>query len=324
MPDKPKILTVDDKPQNLFALEQTLQKLEVDIYKAVTGSEALSLVLEHEFALAIVDVQMPEMDGYELAELLRGNRATASLPIIFVSAIYSDEYHHRKGYDSGAVDFISKPFIPEILLSKARVFIDLYENRRRLQNLVDELKHTNTTLSRRTMLLETSTKLGQQITSILDSKELFLQVANIIQVQFNFSSVSIWLISDDGKSIVLEARTKTGVKVGAAIPIDHKGLVGQASRTGNVVLDNNAAQNKDFVPTPGLSIIFSEIAVPLKFGKHILGALDIQSERLHAFYPDDEAALQLLSTQIAVAVRNARLYSEVVRLGAEPAQLNGS
>jgi DNA-binding response OmpR family regulator len=324
MPDTPKILTVDDKPQNLFALEQTLQKLNVEVYKAVTGSEALSLVLEHEFALAIVDVQMPEMDGYELAELLRGNRATANLPIIFVSAIYSDEYHHRKGYDSGAVDFISKPFIPEILLSKVRVFIDLYENRRRLQNLVDELKHTNATLSRRTMLLETSTKLGQQITSILDPKELFLQVASIIQVQFNFSSVSIWLISDDEKNIVLEARTKTSVKIGATIPADHKGLVGQACRTGKSVLDNKGAQDNNFVSTPGLSIIFSEIAVPLKFGQRILGALDIQSERLKAFYPDDEAALQMLSAQIAVAVRNARLYSEMVRLGAEPKQLDGS
>ena len=324
MPDRPKILTVDDKPQNLFALEQTLQKLDVEIYKAVTGSEALSLVLEHEFALAIVDVQMPEMDGYELAELLRGNRATASLPIIFVSAIYSDEYHHRKGYDSGAVDFISKPFIPEILLSKVRVFIDLYQKSRRLQNLVDELKHTNTTLSRRTMLLETSTKLGLQITSILDPKELFLLVASIIQVQFNFPSVSIWLISDDEKNIVLEARTKTSVKIGSAIPVDHQGLVGKACRTGNAVLDNKAAQSENFVPTPGLSNIYSEIAVPLKFGKRILGALDIQSERLQAFYPDDEAALQMLSTQIAVAVRNARLYSEMVRLGVESEQVAAS
>jgi CheY-like chemotaxis protein/putative methionine-R-sulfoxide reductase with GAF domain len=317
MPDRPKILTVDDKSQNLFTLEQTLQSLDVEICKAMTGSDALGLVLEHKFALAIVDVQMPEMDGYELAELLRGNPATTSLPIIFVSAIYSDEYHHRKGYDSGAVDFISKPFLPEILLSKVRVFIDLYEKSRNLQNLVDELNRTNATLSRRTMLLETSAKLGQQITSILDSKELFLKVASLIQIQFNFSSVSIWLVSDDENSIVLEARTKASVKIGTAIPIDHKGLVGQACRTGESVLDNKGTKNDSFVPTPGLSVIFSEIAVPLKFGRRILGALDIQSERFQAFYPDDEAALQLLSTQIAVAVRNARLYSEVLRLGIE-------
>lgn len=314
MLDKPKILIVDDKPQNLFALEQILQDLGIDIYKAANGSEALGLVLDNNFALAILDVQMPEMDGYELAELLRGSELAASLPIIFVSAIYSDEYHHRKGYDSGAVDFLSKPFVPEILLSKVRVFIDLHEKGRNLQNMVDELKRMNITLSHRTMLFEASAKMGQQITSMLDSKELFLQVASIIQMQFNFSSVSIWLVTNDEKSIVLEARTKTGIQTGTAIPIAHKGLVGQACRTGNTVLDNNALKNHDFVPTPGLSTIYSEIAIPLKFGKYILGVLDIQSERLEAFYPDDQAALQLLSTQIAVAVRNAKLYSEVLRL----------
>jgi DNA-binding response OmpR family regulator len=315
MQNKPKILIVDDKPHNLFALEQILQQLDVEICKAANGNQALSFVLDHEFALAILDVQMPEMDGYELAELLRGNTATVSLPIIFVSAIYSDEYHHRKGYDSGAVDFMSKPFVPEILLSKVHVFIDLYQKNDKLKHLVDELKQTNATLLRRTMLLETSTKLGQQIISILDPNELFSLVANIIQVQFNFSSVSIWLVNEDEKKIVLEARTKASVKIGSEIPTDHKGLVGQAVRTGNTILDNKGAQSPNFVPTPGLTTIFSEIAVPLKFGQRTLGALDIQSERFQAFYPDDGAALELLSTQIAVAVRNARLYAEVLRLG---------
>jgi transcriptional regulator with GAF, ATPase, and Fis domain len=252
-----------------------------------------------------------------LAELLRVNQTTARLPIIFVSAIYSDEYHHRKGYDSGAVDFMSKPFIPEILVSKVRVFVDLYESRRKLQTLVDELNHTNTTLSRRTTLLETSAKLGQRITSILEPKDLFSQVAYIIQAQFNYSSVSIWLVSDDKKNIVLEARTKTSVKTGTTISIEHKGLVGQACRLGATIVDNKSAQNMDFVPTPGLEFIFSEIAVPLRFGSHILGALDIQSERLQAFYPEDETALEMLSTQIAVAVRNAKLYSKVAHLGVE-------
>jgi sigma-B regulation protein RsbU (phosphoserine phosphatase) len=139
----PKILIVDDKPQNLFALEKTLKKLNVDVRQATSGNEALGLVLKQDFALAIVDVQMPEMDGYELVELLRGNPKTGCLPIIFVSAIYSDEYHHRKGYDAGAVDFLSKPFNPEILLSKVRVFLDLYHQRVELENLVDQRDKAN-------------------------------------------------------------------------------------------------------------------------------------------------------------------------------------
>jgi two-component system sensor histidine kinase/response regulator len=136
---KPQILIVDDRPENLFVLERLLQKLDVHFFRATSGQEALGLTLEHDFCVAIVDVQMPEMDGYELVDLMRGNEKTATLPVIFVSAIYSDEYHHRRAYDAGAVDFMSKPFIPEILVSKVKVFIDLYKQRNNLQSLVEKL-----------------------------------------------------------------------------------------------------------------------------------------------------------------------------------------
>ncbi len=136
---KSKILIVDDKPQNLFALEKILEQLDsVEITQAESGFAALELTLDHQFCLAIVDIQMPEMDGYELVGLLRGNPATATLPVIFISAIYSDEYHHRKGYDAGAVDFLSKPFNPDILLSKVSVFLDLCRQKRQLQDLVEQ------------------------------------------------------------------------------------------------------------------------------------------------------------------------------------------
>ncbi len=135
---KPKILTVDDKPENLYALTKILRNLDVEIHQATSGNEALSLTLKNEYCLAIVDIQMPEMDGYELVELLRGNPATATLPVIFISAIYSDDYHHRKGYDAGAVDFLSKPFVPDILLSKVKVFLDLYQKRIMLEELAQQ------------------------------------------------------------------------------------------------------------------------------------------------------------------------------------------
>lgn len=135
---RPKILVVDDKPQNIYAVEKIVEDLNVDVFPASSGSEGLQLALEHEFCLAIVDIQMPEMDGYEMVELLRGNETTATLPVIFVSAIYSDDYHHRKGYDAGAVDFLSKPFKPEILLSKVRVFLDLYNKHLQLKELADQ------------------------------------------------------------------------------------------------------------------------------------------------------------------------------------------
>jgi len=152
---RPKILIVDDRPENLFVLQNILSALDVDVFRASTGNEALGLALEHEFFCAILDVQMPEMDGYELAELLRGNLVTATMPIIFVSAVFSDEYHYRKGYEAGAVDFISKPFVPEILLSKIKVFLILYQQRHALETLVQQLNSANRKLELVNQELET-------------------------------------------------------------------------------------------------------------------------------------------------------------------------
>jgi DNA-binding response OmpR family regulator len=308
MTEKPKILIVDDKSENLFALDKTLQKLDVQVYQAKSGNEALGLTIEHEFCMAIVDVQMPEMDGYELVELMRGNEATATLPVIFVSAIFSDEYHHRKGYDSGAVDFMSKPFIPEILLSKVKVFIELYNQRRKLQDLVAELNQTNVQLSRRAMQLATSNKIGQQITSILDLHELLPKILRVIQTQFNFSLVSIWLVNDARDSIKLEASTSMQTDV-TAIPINHGGMAGKSFRSGELMLENNVSRSATHMPTPGLRMPGSELALPLTIHKETLGVLDIQSERLQAFTPDDVSALEILTSQIVIAIRNARLYS---------------
>jgi len=311
MADKPKILIVDDKQENLFALDKTLQKLDVVVLQARSGNEALGLTLEHEFCMAIVDVQMPEMDGYELVELLRGNDATASLPVIFVSAIFSDEYHHRKGYDSGAVDFMSKPFIPEIMISKVKVFIELYNQRMKLQNAVDELNHANRQLTRRTRQLETSNKIGQQVTSILDLKQLLPQVIKIIQTQFNYTMVGIWLADEARENVILAASTMSQDLVGTTIPISHKGLVAQSCSVGNVLMENKASTNPLFVPTKGMSIVGSELALPLKIHNEILGVLDIQSERPQAFVPEDVSALENLTPQIVIAIRNARSYSKL-------------
>ena len=132
------VLIVDDLPQNLYALRQTLSPLGITIVEARSGQEALLLTLEQDFALAIIDVQMPIMDGYELAELLQGDKRTSRIPIIFVTAGYSDDQHRRFGYGKGAVDYLSKPFEPDFLLAKARVFLELAEYRTGLERLVEE------------------------------------------------------------------------------------------------------------------------------------------------------------------------------------------
>ena len=137
-PDEVMILAVDDKLANLIALERVLAGVPARIVRAMSGEEALAASLRHRFALAILDVQMPGMDGYELAEIMLGDPATASTPIIFVTAAYSDEAHQFKGYSAGAVDYLVKPYDPAILLSKVRVFIELARHKSDLEGLVAE------------------------------------------------------------------------------------------------------------------------------------------------------------------------------------------
>jgi response regulator RpfG family c-di-GMP phosphodiesterase len=137
---RPKILIVDDRIENLVALEVLLQDINVRCIRALSGNEALQLTLEHEFALALIDVQMPEMDGFETVELMRKVTKTKSLPLIFVSAIYSDEFYKIKGVESGAVDFITKPYSPKILIGKVKIFLDLYTQKKKLEETVEKLE----------------------------------------------------------------------------------------------------------------------------------------------------------------------------------------
>jgi PAS domain S-box-containing protein len=140
------ILAVDDKEANLIALERTLARIPARLVKVTSGEEALAATLKHEFALAILDVQMPGMDGYELAEFLLSDPATARMPIIFVTAAYLDEGHQFKGYSSGAVDYLAKPYDPAILIAKVKVFLDLARHRLDLQQAQEALKYERTQL----------------------------------------------------------------------------------------------------------------------------------------------------------------------------------
>ena len=138
-----KCLVVDDLQENLLALSALLQRDDVEILAARSGSEALELLLVHDFALAFLDVQMPDMDGFELAELMRGIERTRDVPIIFVTAGAREQQRMFKGYESGAVDFIYKPIEPHILQNKADVFFQMY--RQRLE-LAKELQDRTETL----------------------------------------------------------------------------------------------------------------------------------------------------------------------------------
>jgi two-component system sensor histidine kinase/response regulator len=144
-----KCLLVDDLEENLLALAALLQRPGLEILTARSGPEALELLLVHDVALAFLDVQMPEMDGFELAELMRGSERTRQVPIIFVTAGARDRHRLFKGYESGAVDFLFKPIEPHILQNKAEVFFQLHRHK---QQLARELQEKTETLRLNEML----------------------------------------------------------------------------------------------------------------------------------------------------------------------------
>lgn len=131
--DPSKLLIVDDLPENLRALDALIRGEGRLVYQASSGEEALALMLEHDFALAILDVQMPGMDGFELAELMRGTERTRNIPIVFVSAAGRELNYAFKGYETGAVDFLYKPLDPDAVRSKVNVFVTLDQQRRQMQ-----------------------------------------------------------------------------------------------------------------------------------------------------------------------------------------------
>jgi two-component system, sensor histidine kinase and response regulator len=148
------ILLVDDKPENLLALEVILKEPDRQLYRALSGNEALRLLLKHDFALVLLDVEMPEMDGYETAQLMRSQKRTRTVPIIFVTAGDRSEQRTFRGYEVGAVDFLQKPINTHILKSKVAIFAELHRKTEDLKALNGVLERTSQSLSEKVADLE--------------------------------------------------------------------------------------------------------------------------------------------------------------------------
>jgi CheY-like chemotaxis protein len=130
--ERARILLVDDRPENLLALEAVLSTLDQELVTASSGEEALRALLKDEFALILLDAQMPGMDGFETAAQIKGRSRTKDVPIIFLTAVDTDQRNAYRGYAAGGADYISKPFDPWVLRAKVQVFVDLWIAGRRL------------------------------------------------------------------------------------------------------------------------------------------------------------------------------------------------
>src|SRR5881392_4132333 len=137
MEEKANILVVDYLPEKLLVFTSILEELNQNLVTVRSGSDALREVLTREFAVILLDVNMPDIDGFETAELIRKYKRSAHTPIIFITA-YADEMQTARGYSLGAVDYILSPVVPEVLRSKVRVFVQLHILQRRLRRQADE------------------------------------------------------------------------------------------------------------------------------------------------------------------------------------------
>lgn len=159
------VLIVDDRPENLLSLEAILESKNLNIIKAGSGNEALGLMTEHEFALVLLDVQMPEMDGFETAQLMRGMKKTRNIPIIFVTAISKERKHVFEGFKAGAIDYIYKPIDSEILNSKVQIFLELFEQKKLLQIQASELQNRIRELEELRSELEEANRMLEHLSS---------------------------------------------------------------------------------------------------------------------------------------------------------------
>jgi signal transduction histidine kinase len=186
------ILIVDDLPENLLALDALIRSDERQIFQATTGEDALNLLLQHDFALAILDVQMPGMNGFELAQLMRGTERTRHIPIIFVTAAGQESNYAFQGYEAGAVDFLYKPLDMDAVRSKVGIFVELYTQRCKTRRQVTALEQSR---------LEQEALLKQ-----LQSTQLQLQ--NAVRMRDDFMSLVAHELRTPLNTLFLESQMR--------------------------------------------------------------------------------------------------------------------
>ena len=172
---KARILLVDDRPENLLALEAILSSLDQTLVRAASGEEALKALLSAEFAVILLDVQMPGMDGFETASHIKRRERTRDIPIIFLTAINREPQHAFRGYSAGAVDYLSKPFDPWVLRAKVAVFVELYLKNRQLLEQAELLRGQLADSARPDVVRELVARLG----SVEDQLDLVASQAKV-------------------------------------------------------------------------------------------------------------------------------------------------
>jgi len=209
-----RILIVDDRPDNLLALEATLEPLGIEVTRAGSGPDALRHLLNEDFAVILLDVQMPGMDGYETARMIKSRARSADVPIIFLTAISRETEHQLRGYEAGAVDYLAKPFEPEVLRSKVAVFMALHqqartieEQNRQLAERLEERDRAQAALGRHAAELQRSNAELDRFASVVghDLLEPLHVLGGLLEL---LAARHRQALTDDGRTLVDRARAR--------------------------------------------------------------------------------------------------------------------
>jgi signal transduction histidine kinase/DNA-binding response OmpR family regulator len=326
------ILIVDDLPEKLLVFSTVLEDLGQNLVFARSGAEALREVLTHEFAVILLDVNMPDIDGFETASLIRSYKKSAHTPIIFITA-YADEIQTAKGYSLGAVDYILSPLVPEILRTKVKVFVELHSMQRRIRRQADEkvalaaavaAQHAAESNDRRSRFLSHASR---QLSASLDLEVGMRRLAELVVPELASLAV-VALFDADGRIerclVGAAAPSQPGTVLaeapGDSLPAPLRHALKRAVDTRQRV----DVPRQDLPPldgaAPGLGRagalpLGSAAAVPLLLGDRAPGALlvaavapEARAEPGPAPPQPDWAALEELASRAAIGFENARLY----------------
>lgn len=313
---------VDDSPTNLLALESILEAPDRNLVSAASGDDALRYLLNNEVAVILMDVYMPDLDGLETAELIRGRDRSRNIPIIFLTADSTGGRHLSRGYSLGAVDYIVKPIEPDILRSKVAVFVELFKKTREVERqaeLLEEknLQLENANLARLNMLID----LGQQLAAEHDPWRVLENFCRSARRIVDAQEAAVGLSNNEGETLryFFCCATDEDVAVGS-----NKGIPKVTERALKYLVTKRRplrlSDSDELLRTNGKTsnLVHSFLGAPILSANGVRGWLYLLN-KLNAdeFSEADERLGETLATQVAIAYENAMLYSDAQRHASE-------
>jgi len=311
------ILLVDDKVENLIALESVLEELGQNLVRAHSGSEALKCVLHQDFAVILMDVQMPGMDGYETAELMRSREKSRHTPIIFLTAINKNDTHVFKGYSVGAVDYVFKPFEPDLLRAKVAAFVEMSRNVTRMQDEVNFRRAAEARLDASNSLLETISRgLMMFIANGKPSVALNHLLENVLTLTHSETGFIGECNRADGKSSDVKlhavagpdsARLRKSAKIGFSL-LDNdriEALCKALETSGHPIRINHPGEDVAGVEAIVGTQVDSLLAMPLFRGANMVGVVCIVN-RVDGFPEDLPGLLEPFCSTCATIIEGYR------------------